>query len=230
MIVDLHSHTGFSRCGADEPESLVLEMIKKGVDVLGISDHNYGMTDVGYKKVFDVYTALRDKYKDKIKIYRGIEIATVKGYELQKAEELPSFDYCLIEHLGDPDSIMKGDIVGYAETIKIKNKGIAHTDLFGFARNNGLNEKEFIERVANAGLFWEMNVNYDGIHGYREHEYVKTFMKDEREQRIAKDAGLKISVGFDGHRLNEYRVDRVVCMNEWLNSNGFNLVTGFDNL
>ena len=43
MIVDLHSHTEYSWCGRDNPETLVLKMIEQGVDVLGITDHNYGI-------------------------------------------------------------------------------------------------------------------------------------------------------------------------------------------
>lgn len=228
MIADLHSHTEYSRCGADEPEELVLEMIKRGVDVLGICDHNYGMADYGYKRVFDCYTALRDKYKDEIKIYRGIEIATVKEYALTRFDDLPDFDYCLIEHSGYESGVMNGDLVGYAKKIPIRNKGIAHTDLFGFAKTNGLDAKAFIQSVADAGLFWELNVNYDSIHGFKEHAYVKEFMSDAEQRKIVKETGLRISVGFDGHRFAEYKVDRVKSACDFLIANGFNLVTGFD--
>ena len=43
MIQDLHSHTYYSFCGIDSPEFLIETAIKGGIEVLGISDHNYGI-------------------------------------------------------------------------------------------------------------------------------------------------------------------------------------------
>ena len=63
--------------------------------------------------------------------------------------------------------------------------------------------------LAEAGIFWELNVNCDSIHGYSEHEYVKRFMASEREQVLVRAAGLEISVGFDGHRVYDYLPARV---------------------
>lgn len=45
MFQDLHSHTYFSACGADEPELLIEKAIESGIDVLGVTDHNYGIGD-----------------------------------------------------------------------------------------------------------------------------------------------------------------------------------------
>ena len=41
MTVDLHSHTRYSDCGRDDPEDLVKTAIEAGVEVFGITDHNY---------------------------------------------------------------------------------------------------------------------------------------------------------------------------------------------
>ena len=64
--------------------------------------------------------------------------------------------------------------------------------------------------MAEENIFWEMNVSYDSIHGYREHEYMLDFFADERKQELIRESGVRISVGFDGHRVEDYRPDRVV--------------------
>ena len=63
--------------------------------------------------------------------------------------------------------------------------------------------------MADASIFWEMNVSYDKTHGYREHAYVKRFLADEGQQELVRRAGVRLSVGFDGHRVEDYRADRV---------------------
>ena len=53
MIQDLHSHTYYSFCGKDTPEAIVEAAIAGGIEVFGISDHNYG---IGYARL-DMLTA-----------------------------------------------------------------------------------------------------------------------------------------------------------------------------
>ena len=72
-----------------------------------------------------------------------------------------------------------------------------------------------------------MNVSYDSTHQYREHEYVKEFFRNTDQQKLIRDVGLQISVGFDGHKMEDYRVDRVRDACRFLSENGFNLLTGF---
>ena len=63
--------------------------------------------------------------------------------------------------------------------------------------------------MAEEDIFWELNVNYDSIHKYREHEYVKEFFRDENIVNLIKETGVKVSVGFDGHNLEDYDAQRV---------------------
>ena len=79
-----------------------------------------------------------------------------------------------MENLQDDTCEMKGDILTYTSGYKCR-VGIAHTDLFGFMSAHGLNHDEYLKKLADRGIFWELNVNYDSIHRYNEHEYVKTF-------------------------------------------------------
>ena len=78
--------------------------------------------------------------------------------------------------------------------------------------------------MAQHNIFWEMNVTYDSIHGYREHPYVQDFMKDKDKQQIIKDAGVYISVGFDSHRCEDYDGYKVHEMNKFLKANRFNTI------
>ena len=63
--------------------------------------------------------------------------------------------------------------------------------------------------MAEENIFWEMNVSYDKTHGYREHAYVNAFFADERCQELVRESGVLLSVGFDGHRVEDYLPDRV---------------------
>ena len=222
MIVDLHSHTAYSSCGKDAPEDLVKTMIRNGVDELGITDHNYGIADRKHE-YYDLLTSLKEKYQSEIKIIRGIELNTFPDNCLNPCEDISYFDYCLIEHLGLEGSILRDDIVSYAKNLGTR-AGIAHTDLFDFTAKRGLDLKDYLVSLKNAGIFWEMNVTYDSIHGYHEHEYVKKFVENKSLRDVVKESGVEISVGFDGHRMNEYRADRVKQMCDFLTSNNFPLV------
>ena len=52
MIQDLHAHTYYSFCGADTPEQVVETAIAGGIEMLGITDHNYGI-GYGIKLAFE---------------------------------------------------------------------------------------------------------------------------------------------------------------------------------
>lgn len=76
MLTNYHTHTIFSD-GKDKPEEMVLTAIDKGFDVLGFSDHAPIPYDTWGIKDENAYIAeinrLKEKYKDKIEIIRGIE-------------------------------------------------------------------------------------------------------------------------------------------------------------
>lgn len=232
MIQDLHSHTYYSFCGKDRPEAVVEAAIAGGVQLLGITDHCHG---VGFcrkdarsapeevipnvygervlRRYYDHINLLREKYSGRIEILRGIEIATVtepKKYALPEGEDVSFFDYCLIEHLDTPErSIAKGDLFAFAERCGCPVTGVAHTDLFAFIQSLGEDPAAYFRRMAERNIFWELNVNRDSTHHYREHEYVRRFFESEEQQRIVRASGVRLSVGFDGHRIEDYDPRRV---------------------
>ena len=223
-MIDLHAHTRYSWCGRDEPETLVKEMISHGVKALGITDHQRGIGE-DVKGYCATIRALAEKYKDEIRLFCGVELCTLPEWQPKPDEDFHEYDYCLIENLADKESVMAGDLLAYIQGYRCP-VGIAHTDLFAFMQERGLDEKAYLKSLADRGVFWELNVNYDSIHGYQEHAYVKKFMESEYEQALVKEAGLAVSIGFDGHRKEDYLVERVGAGNDFLQKAGIiNAVT-----
>ena len=91
MIIDLHSHTSYSNCGRDGMQDLVEEMISKGVQVLGITDHNYGIGDRRDEYVAKI-RELKKRYEGKIELHCGIEMCTLKTHGYRNAPD-KTFDY-----------------------------------------------------------------------------------------------------------------------------------------
>ena len=233
MYQDLHSHTYYSFCGKDAPEAIVEAAIAGGIELFGITDHNHG---IGYarhsvlcatggmgldnyertlRRYFDHINLIKEKYASRIKILRGIEICTIKNeqhlnFTLPEGSDISFFDYCLIENLDNPDSITGGDLFGYAKKLGTPVKGIAHTDLFGHIQRLGADPYDYLSRMAEENIFWEMNVSYDSIHNYRQHAYMLRFFEDEAQQDVVRRSGVRVSVGFDGHKVEDY-LPRRVC-------------------
>lgn len=231
MIQDLHSHTYYSFCGKDSPEAIVEAAIEGGIELFGICDHSYG---VGFgswsayeapidivpnqcdaallRKYYDHIGLIKEKYNGKIKVLCGIEVATdssrIKA-PLPDNADISFFDYCLIESLASDDSTTKGDLFAFAKRCGTKNVGIAHTDMFSHITSLGEDPYRYFKRMAEESIFWEMNVSYDSIHHYREHQYMLEFFDSEEQQAIVRESGVRLSVGFDGHRVEDYLPERV---------------------
>ena len=211
---DLHSHTYYSGCGRDDPRVIIAAAIAGGSTHFGISDHNYGIGD-RREEYLNQINSLKEEYKDRITLYCGIEISTLQGDKSPKAgETFTNFDYCLIEEIDYDNTVVK-DLIPYATAFGCP-AGIAHTDMFGYCQKRGYDPLTFFTAMAKAGMFWEMNVSYDSIHHYHEHEYVKEFMRNPEQQRIIKASGIRVTVGFDGHRVEDYLPERVKNMNDFL--------------
>ncbi|MBR2374687.1 MAG: PHP domain-containing protein [Clostridia bacterium] len=244
MIQDLHSHTFYSFCSEDTPEQVVETAIAGGIQMLGICDHNYGVgcarTEFCYNKgpcltadygnMLRRYNAhinlLKDKYGKKIKIFSGIEICTLlneHSYALPNQADVSFFDYCLVENLDHPNSLTGGDIFSFAKRCGCPT-GIAHTDLFAFIRSLGEDPNRYFRKMAERGIFWELNVNYDSLHSYKTHDYVTEFLKNKEQQEIVKKSGVRLSVGFDGHIAKEYKASRIKTVCTALKGLGLRLV------
>lgn len=218
FVQDIHSHTRYSWCGRDEPKQIIEAAIAGGITQFGICDHNYG---IGKRKreYREEMRALSAEYRNRLQVLVGIEIATIDNKCITDDEDITGFDYCLVEHIDDPNSCVGGEIIRFQQRCGIRT-GIAHTDLFAFMEKEGIEPLGFLTSLAEKGIFWEMNVSFDSIHHYREHAYVKRFMNDPAQQELVKRSGIQVSVGFDGHRVEDYLPSRVIDMNQFLQEKG----------
>lgn len=228
MLQDLHSHTFYSYCGKDDPEEVIRNAIINGLDVVGISDHYHGIVhnhpEITYhsdgaklrlhreamQRYYHHIKSLADKYKNEIDVRCGVEITTLDGgfHLLPDGVDVSYFDYVLIENFQHPDTSVD-NVLDFAKRCNCPVTGFAHNDLPAYCEMKGFDMKEFFTSMAENNIFWEMNVNRDSKHNYYEHPYVKSFFGNEKLIQLVKETGVKLSVGFDGHILEEYDVDRV---------------------
>ena len=231
MLQDLHSHTYYSFCGADRPEDTVEAAIRAGLTHFGITDHHYGILygshsvftlpedllvqpdpNLPLRRYYDHINLIREKYRDRITVLRGIELCTLTGHgrhPLPDNADVSYFDYALMETLDSPESsVAHGDLFAFADRCGCK-LGVAHTDLFRFIRARGDDPYAYFVKMRERGIFWELNISYDSIHNYREHAYVQRVFQDENLQQILRDSNVKLSVGFDSHKAVEYAADRI---------------------
>lgn len=243
MLQDLHSHTYYSYCGMDSPEDVIKNAIDKGIELVGISDHYYGivMNKPGFiyesdeakvtmhnnalKRYFEHIKILAEKYKDYIEVWCGVEITTIDGgYTLiPDGVDVSMFDYCLIENI-EKENAEDVDIFEFAKRLGCKNVGLAHIDLPGYIKSKGFNLDDFFGKMSAEKIFWELNVNYDKIHKYREHQYAKDFFGNEELINAVKENNLLLSIGFDGHDLSDYSVERVKNACNRLEEIGINMI------
>lgn len=230
MLQDLHAHTYYSFCGGDTPESIVEAAIDAGLEVFGITDHNYGVNYLRvdlwqnptvlalpnqsyrtFRRYYDHMRLIRDKYADRIRVMLGIEICTLPDsrYHLPEDADVSFFDYALVESLDSPGSLSHNDLFAYAKRLGTPTVGVAHTDLFGYIRSRGEDPLAYLKRMAEENIFWEMNVSYDPIHKFRVHQYMVEFFQNKEQQDIVRESGVKVSVGFDGHQVQYYLPERV---------------------
>lgn len=77
MLVNFHTHTTYCD-GKHTPEEIIISAIEKGFSALGFSEHCYMKFDeeccmTKEDEYISEISALKEKYKDKIEIYLGIE-------------------------------------------------------------------------------------------------------------------------------------------------------------
>ena len=126
--VDLHNHTKFSYDGSNTPEEIIENAIRHGVDVIGITDHQFSIGE-NLPIYYEYIQHCKIKYADKIKVLCGLEIGTrpTPPESLPRATE--NFDYVLFECLDDTRAIDFYEFLEWRKLFKCK-AGLAHTDIF----------------------------------------------------------------------------------------------------
>lgn len=103
-ISSYHLHTTFCD-GKNTAEEMILAAIAEGCAEIGFSGHSHlpgeswTMSEQGTREYFDTLLALREKYKDKIRVYIGLE------QDFYSAPPTLPFDYII----GSVHSVRAGD-------------------------------------------------------------------------------------------------------------------------
>ncbi len=98
-LTNLHSHTTFSD-GKNTPEEMVRMAIEKNIKVLGFSDHSpvpfysfWNMKNELLNEYILEIKMLKEKYRDYIQIYLGMEMDYIEKYTDFNAPILKNMDY-----------------------------------------------------------------------------------------------------------------------------------------
>ncbi|MBE6607560.1 MAG: histidinol-phosphatase HisJ family protein [Ruminococcaceae bacterium] len=247
MIANYHTHT--ARCGhADGSDrEYIEEAIKGGLKILGFADHapfvykNGFVSDMRMKLAdvdgyFSSLTALREEYKNDIKIYIGFESEYIP--ELMEAQdallrEYP-LDYMIMgEHFYEPEDrgvhcharpMDNAALTKYIDVViegmkSGRYKYLAHPDMTRVAEKDEHFTKEFTRLckfMKEAGLPVEVNML-----GY----VTKRIYPCDEFMKIAASVGTKAIIGCDAHSpdfLSDKEKHRAV--NEYARSFGLEII------
>lgn len=202
--VDLHNHTKFSYDGSNTPEEIIENAINNGIDVIGITDHQFTIGD-NLPVYYEYIQHCKIKYADKIKVLCGLEIGTrlAPPQALPKATKL--FDYVLFESLDDTRAMDFYEFLEWRKQFSCK-AGLAHTDIFLLGERYGL---DIIKVMRDNNIFWELNTSGNYLYYY-------DFLTNSKKQQIIKESGISVSVGSDTHYIAEYRKKQIRRANELL--------------
>lgn len=179
ILSNFHTHTTYCD-GKFSAEEMVLSAIENGMHALGFSTHSYTSRDLTYcirKEKIKEYQAeiyaLKEKYKDKIRIYCGSELDVISDMDRE------GFDYFLgavhyididgklltvdgsgDEQKRDADKYFGGDMLSYAEAYYEMTKKIADLPEVGF--------------IAHFDLVTKFNENYE-LFDEKDPRYVKAW-------------------------------------------------------
>ena len=209
--VDLHNHTVFSYDGSNTPEEIIENAVSCGVDVIGITDHQFSIGE-NLPTYYRYIRHCRLKYADKIRVLCGLEIGTrpAPSESLPRATEM--FDYVLFESLDDERAMDFYEFLEWRRLFKCK-VGLAHADIFKLGERYGM---DILKVMRDNDIFWELNTSGNYIYYY-------DFLTNEKKQRAVKESGIPVSVGSDTHAVNEYRKKQVRRANELLQKLGIPL-------
>lgn len=203
MIQDLHNHTYFSYDGTEAPDALVDNAVKNGIDIIGITDHQF--TDsFNFTKYINALESVKEYYKGKCQVKTGLEIGTrPKPDNFLPKTSSGLLDYCLFECL---DSNRSMDLYEFLEWRKLFScpVGLAHTDIFALGERYGV---DIFKIMRENNIFWEINVSGN-------YNYYYDFISNRKKQKAVSESKIMLSIGSDTHRLYEYSARKLVSANE----------------
>ncbi len=197
-LTDLHNHTTFSYDGSNSCEEIIENAISKGIEVIGICDHQFSITSDLYKYVKKL-NECKIKYKDKIDVKCGLEIGVrPKPNDLIAIDTLP-LDYCLFESLDSPKGAMDFyEFLEWARLFKIP-KGLAHTDIFLLSEKYGI---DVLKILKENNFFWEINTSGN-------YTYYYDFITNREKQKAVSESEITVSIGSDTHWTRDFNLSKL---------------------
>lgn len=212
MIMDLHNHTYFSYDSKTAPEELIENAIRSGIDVIGITDHQFsiGSNLSEYKSKLEKCKAEYSRY---IRVLAGLEIGTRPRPDDLLPAETNDLDYVLFESLDDFRAMDFFEFTGWRHWFKCP-AGLAHCDIFALSERYGKNMLEVMKRE---NIFWEINTSGN-------YNYYYDFLTNPNKREAVKKAGIYVSVGSDTHDIAEYREKQLIRANKLIEETGLSPV------
>ena len=203
MIMDLHNHTVFSYDGVNSAEQVIENAIYHGVDVVGITDHQFSIGSGNMGKYIEKLTECKRKYFGYIKVLAGLEIGTRPRPDDLLTYDIEKLDYVLFESLDDFRAMDFFEFVSWRRRYNCP-VGLAHCDIFALGERYGLDMPDVLRSER---IFWELNTsgNYNCYYD---------FLTNAAKRGAIKRAGVGVSVGSDTHDITEYRFKQLKRANE----------------
>lgn len=202
MIMDLHNHTLFSYDGSNTAEEIIENAIAGGIDVVGITDHQFTIKDdIG--EYIDRMRICKEKYKSRIKVLTGLEISVCPPPRDLKQSDISGLDYVLFERLDRENAIELEEFIAFRREFSCP-VGLAHCDIFKLGERYGTNIPKIMKRES---IFWELNTsgNYD---------YYYDFLTNRFKREAVVRSGIGVSVGSDTHAVFEFRKKQIINANK----------------
>lgn len=202
--INLHNHTTFSD-GKKTPKEIIEEAIEKGLDEIGITDHyEYFLGFFRYKSnislYFRVLNHLKEKYKDKIKVFAGLEMDVKVIDEADLPYEFfDDLDFILFERVDVIEDLKK--LIALKKDIPVR-VGLAHPSF-----DKIKDYKEFIDLLEKNNIFIELNTSCYVFGSPQDRpdlvEHPLLFEKQERFFKLIKNKKIDILIGADVHRIED---------------------------
>ncbi len=202
MIMDLHNHTVFSYDGRNTPEEIIENAIDNGVDVIGITDHQFsigGSINTYKRKIAEC----AGKYSRYIRVLTGLEIGTRPRPDDLLTYDLDGVDYVLFESLDDYRAMDFFEFVQWRRRFPCP-VGLAHCDIFEMSGRYGLDMTEVLRCEK---MFWEINTSGN-------YTYYYDFLTNAAKRDAVRRSGIGVSIGSDTHAVYEYRGKQLKRANE----------------
>jgi histidinol-phosphatase (PHP family) len=233
-----HTHTYLCHHAQGLPIDYVKAAIEKGYQEIGISDHGplyeRWTLRMNMNQFYQIYlqniAEAKYQYGNKIKIYRGLELEYLEGYDEKYRTLLKDLDYLILgqhividdgKHIDIFREMNDRQVILYKEAVlKAIDTGyfriLAHPDIYMFRYRtwNNLTEavaREIIEAAIRHDIFLEINCN-----GIRRGEILTqndetTYIYPRLEfwRVVSEYQEAKVMIGEDDHTLNQ--VDDEAC-------------------